>query len=471
MNARLAIFSKKNKKTQAQNQAIASEGIRILLVDDDIYIQEMNAGALIRAGYNVETADDGADAWQALNSRSYDLLIINNKMPRVTGLEVIKKLRAVDMKLPVILTPQKVPAEEFEPQLLVRFDATLAKPFTTSALLGMVEKILRATKNAAASARLLVHSKASHIPPTGKKGEVLTIETKFPARILMVDDEPLIRELFTELLNDQGYEVDAAKNGADAWDALRVKAYDLLITDIEMPQTSGIELVMKLRGAHMALPVIMVSGIFPREELTQHPELRIEATLHKPFTITEFTDTVKKVLHAADDVINSPQLFRDCAMVDNQMQPDKNPPSPPVRNQTNPSYRILVVDDDSDTREISMNVLSGSGYTVQGVTDGADGWEALQTSDYDLIVTDNKMPRMTGMEMITKLRAARMNLPVIMATGNLPLHEFKRRPWLKPDLMLQRPFSNDDLLTAVKKILRPDDGRDDIKESLLPKYL
>jgi FixJ family two-component response regulator len=60
--------------------------------------------------------------------------------------------------------------------------------------------------------------------------------------------------------------------------------------------------------------------------------------------------------------------------------------------------------------------------------------------------------------MIEQLRSAHMTLPVIMATGHLPMVEFARRPWLKPDATLQRPFSNDDLLEAVKKVLRPDDS-------------
>jgi DNA-binding NtrC family response regulator len=85
--------------------------------------------------------------------------------------------------------------------------------------------------------------------------------------------------------------------------------------------------------------------------------------------------------------------------------------------------------------------------------DGAAGWEALQDNSYDLAITDNKMPRMTGVEMIEKLRSARMTLPVIMATGHLPVNEFARKPWLKPNATLQRPFSNDDLLEAVKKVL------------------
>jgi YesN/AraC family two-component response regulator len=81
------------------------------------------------------------------------------------------------------------------------------------------------------------------------------------------------------------------------------------------------------------------------------------------------------------------------------------------------------------------------------------------------------MPRMTGIEMIEKLRSACIISRVIMATGHLPVFEFARKPWLKPDAALQRPFSNDELLATVKKVLHTDDGDDGRRETLLPKYL
>ena len=92
-----------------------------------------------------------------------------------------------------------------------------------------------------------------------------------------------------------------------------------------------------------------------------------------------------------------------------------------------------------------------SATTLKAPRTAPPGWEALQNNSYDLVITDNKMPRMTGIEMIEKLRSATMTLPVIMATRYLPTHEFVRRPWLKPDAALERPFSNDELLAAVKK--------------------
>jgi len=283
-----------------------------LLVDDDIYTQEMNAGTLIRTGYNVETADDGADAWKALNARNYDLLITDNYMPRLNGLELIKKLRSADMKLSVILTPEKKPLEEFEPYPWLRLDATLPKPFIATALLNTVEKVLRATKSAADSTQQFERGNAedNRVRPTGQKGASFQIQTKFPRRILVVDDELLIRHLFAELLSDHGHEVDTAKNGAAAWEALQMNDYNLLITDNEMPQLSGVELVKKLRAARMTLPVVMVSATMPTEELKLHPELHIDAAVTKPFNITEFTNTVKK----SSALRMAPSATPDCSV-------------------------------------------------------------------------------------------------------------------------------------------------------------
>jgi DNA-binding response OmpR family regulator len=129
-----------------------------------------------------------------------------------------------------------------------------------------------------------------------------------------------------------------------------------------------------------------------------------------------------------------------------------------------------MVDDEPLIREINTDLLIAAGYQVDAVADGAAAWDTLQLNKYDLIITDNTMPRMTGIEMIEKLRSAGMALPVIMATAELPMHEFARKPWLKPDAMLPRPFPNDDLLAAVKKVLRADDGNDGHKKTPLSKH-
>jgi len=115
-------------------------------------------------------------------------------------------------------------------------------------------------------------------------------------RILVVEDDDDIRSFNAEALTGCGYHVEAAVDGAKGWEALNASRYDLLITDNNMPKLTGIELIKKLNDAHMAVPVILASGMPHPEE----SELRLAATLPKPFTLEELLGTVKKVLGEAD---------------------------------------------------------------------------------------------------------------------------------------------------------------------------
>jgi DNA-binding NtrC family response regulator len=116
-------------------------------------------------------------------------------------------------------------------------------------------------------------------------------------RILVAEDDPDIRRLNTELLACSGYEVDAAEDGAAAWDALQRDNYDLLITDHDMPKVTGVELLQKLHDSNLKLPVIMATGTLPEAQLARHPWLEIKAVLLKPYTFDDLLDTVKHVLH------------------------------------------------------------------------------------------------------------------------------------------------------------------------------
>jgi CheY-like chemotaxis protein len=117
-----------------------------------------------------------------------------------------------------------------------------------------------------------------------------------PHRILVAEDEPTILELNTRALLGAGYQVDAAKDGAAAWDALQLNHYDLLVTDNSMPKISGVELLHKMHDADMALPVIMATGIAPRDEFDLYPWIRPAAMLCKPYSSSELLGTVKNLL-------------------------------------------------------------------------------------------------------------------------------------------------------------------------------
>ena len=160
----------------------------------------------------------------------------------------------------------------------------------------------------------------------------------------------------------------------------------------------------------------------------------------------------------------NPVLRRACCsayygiMKNTEILQSEKPASSQARCGADPPHRILVVDDESDIRQLSSAVLISSGYKVDAAEDGEAGWEALHANSYDLLITDNNMPKVTGVELVKKLRSARMALPVILASGLMPAEELNRHPWLQIHATLLKPFTGDELLGTVKQVLRATDS-------------
>ena len=116
--------------------------------------------------------------------------------------------------------------------------------------------------------------------------------------------------------------------------------------------------------------------------------------------------------------------------------------------------RILLVDDEVLICQVCTRVLRHLGYQTETANDGAAAWEAIQANIYDLLITDNNMPKVSGVELVEKVRSANMSLPVILVSGNLPTGELNRNPRLKGVVTLAKPFTGDELLGTVNKVLR-----------------
>lgn len=114
-------------------------------------------------------------------------------------------------------------------------------------------------------------------------------------RILVVDDEPMVRFLLTHFLQEEGHIVDEAVDGVEALEHLCQHAYDLLITDVHMPRLSGIDLVRTLRSQANDTPVV-VADSYP--DLFAESDVGGEAfaLLAKPFDL----DEVRRVLQALE---------------------------------------------------------------------------------------------------------------------------------------------------------------------------
>jgi CheY-like chemotaxis protein len=117
-------------------------------------------------------------------------------------------------------------------------------------------------------------------------------------------------------------------------------------------------------------------------------------------------------------------------------------------------FRILVAEDDPQIRELNVGSLALAGFEVDCVQNGAAGWHALHLKRYDLLVTDNQMPKLSGVELIGKMRKAGINLAVILASGSLPSKLWAESEGLNIAARLPKPFTCDELVEAANRILR-----------------
>jgi DNA-binding response OmpR family regulator len=113
---------------------------------------------------------------------------------------------------------------------------------------------------------------------------------------------------------------------------------------------------------------------------------------------------------------------------------------------------VLIVDDDAAIREISARILMRAGFTVDVAPDGEAAWDAVGRQSYDLIITDQNMPRLDGSGLIGRLNEAGVKIPVIMITGGA-----LEAPSLKnaPDCFLAKPFRFPVLLEEMNRLMCP----------------
>jgi len=141
----------------------------------------------------------------------------------------------------------------------------------------------------------------------------------------------------------------------------------------------------------------------------------------------------------------------------NSVLPIRDTPVPPhfssdlARKAFSNTKNVLVVEDDATTRRLTALLLVRAGYLVDAAADGEAGWDALCSARYDLLVTDHDMPRLTGLQLIERLRRAAMKLPVIIASGSMELGEAGDHPWLALSAILHKPFQSTDLIAAARR--------------------
>lgn len=142
------------------------------------------------------------------------------------------------------------------------------------------------------------------------------------ANILVVDDELGIRDLLSEILNDEGHSVDLAENATQARAARNANTYDLVLLDIWMPDTDGVSLLKEWAATGLlTMPVIMMSGHATIDTAVDATRIGAFAFLEKPITMQKLLKSVEQGLlrnaarHAAPAVASLPSAAPAAALL------------------------------------------------------------------------------------------------------------------------------------------------------------
>ncbi len=119
-----------------------------------------------------------------------------------------------------------------------------------------------------------------------------------PKWVLVADDEPSVRQFVERALNYAGYAVTAVPDGNAALEALGKRSYDLLLTDIVMPDLDGIALALKVSKDYPQTKILMMSGYANQRQRAHNLDCLAHEVISKPFTLEEITKRIGNTLAA-----------------------------------------------------------------------------------------------------------------------------------------------------------------------------
>lgn len=117
-------------------------------------------------------------------------------------------------------------------------------------------------------------------------------------KILVVDDEPVITKSCRRILSDCGFEVETAGSGTDGLRRAGAKDFDLVITDLKMPDMNGLDLVRRIRQERPQTAIVIITGFGSASTAVEAMRLGVLDYIEKPFSIADITAVVEKALGA-----------------------------------------------------------------------------------------------------------------------------------------------------------------------------
>lgn len=245
----------------------------ILVVDDERLICELLQVVLGSQGHQVIIASNGEQALELFAKHRPRLTLLDVCMPGLDGIEVLKQIHWMDpLAAVMILTALETDTlkQQAEEWGVTDF---LSKGLPLEQLIAAVERAIQQQTG-----------RPSPVPlPSGAVGRPLGQEDS--ASILVVDDDPIVRDLLTDFLGKRGYRVVTAHDGPAALTILSNQTPRLVVLDIYLPGMNGVKVLREMRAQHFGGGVIVLSGTQEERLLEEVLNMGAVELMAKPFDL------------------------------------------------------------------------------------------------------------------------------------------------------------------------------------------
>lgn len=274
-------------------------------------------------------------------------------------------------------------------------------------------------------------------------------------RILIAEDDILVRRLIKRLLEREGYCVIPAATGGACLEKARKFKPSLIILDLHLPGLNGFEVLRKLQAAKWGerIPVLCITGVLDPKNLLGSAAygMRAAGFVRKPFHNRRLVDKVRRLVEPHAHRLSRREPTRDGK--GSTLRPHaKNVPRTPAKA---PSKLVLIADDDPQFLDLLKTACESRGYRVETASTGKDALNKIIESRPDLVVLDLRLPDTDGLQVCgqLKLDASTRAIPAVIVTAH-----GRRESWFDSirsgaDVFLSKPIVWEDFFQCLDALL------------------
>ena len=236
--------------------------LKILVVDDQAGMRLTLKGILARRGYQVGMAEDAPQAIEAAAAGDWDLIIMDIKMPGMSGVEALAKIREGCPKASIIMMTAYASPDEISRAFREGVYTVLNKPLDMEKALTLIAEVLEGR-----------------------------------AMILVVDDEPMSRDLLRNLLQDRGCAVIEVDSGEECLKKIVEKRFQAILLDVRLPGIDGVETLKRVKEIRPDALVVLMSG---KEDVMKEAAQGAISVLPKPIELSKLGSVIDRFLPRKD---------------------------------------------------------------------------------------------------------------------------------------------------------------------------